>query len=74
MCRESGTHGLEEGSWKSVPNERNNSLAAHPTPVTTPINIYGIYRFNTSAKTMKFDENIKAINLVEILKNMPRNK
>jgi hypothetical protein len=27
---------LEEGSWKSVPNERNNSLAAHPTPVTTP--------------------------------------
>ena len=36
MCRESGTHGLEEGSWKSVLDERNNSLAAHPTSVTTP--------------------------------------
>jgi len=38
------------------------------------INIYGTYRFNSSKKTIKFDESIRAINLVEILKNMPHNK
>ena len=38
------------------------------------INIYGTYRFNSAKKTMKFDESIRAINLVEILKNMPNNK